>query len=297
MTQHKQHKFGGDWTEEKLERLNKYLIQYRNIFVQNKNARYYRTWYVDAFAGTGSRLSHESSESEQPLFEELYQDAQTTRYRDGSTRKSLELEKPFDFYLFIEQSKARIGQLQDEIRKDFPGLIRCCRFMPGDANKCLRDWCAERNWKKERAVVFLDPYGMQVRWSTIEVLAATKAIDLWYLFPVVTRLLRRDGNIQESWEKCLNDLFGTPDWRPHFYHVEPVSTLFGVEDLTERDASVRNIQKFIQERLRTCFAGVAEETLVLRNSKSASLYLLCFAAANKKGAPIALRIAKSILKD
>ncbi len=41
-------------------------------------------------------------------------------------------------------------------------------------------------------MVFLDPYGMQVEWSTIEALAATKAIDLWYLFPLgvgVARLL------------------------------------------------------------------------------------------------------------
>jgi hypothetical protein len=42
----------------------------------------------------------------------------------------------------------------------------------------LKKWCKERNWQKERAVVYLDPYGMQVEWSTIEALAATKAIDL-----------------------------------------------------------------------------------------------------------------------
>ena len=30
--------------------------------------------------------------------------------------------------------------------------------------------------------LFLDPYGMQVEWATIESIAHTQAIDLWLLF-------------------------------------------------------------------------------------------------------------------
>ena len=48
-------KFGGDWTEIKLQRLEQYLKVYRTIFTGNARARYFTTWYVDAFAGTGSR--------------------------------------------------------------------------------------------------------------------------------------------------------------------------------------------------------------------------------------------------
>jgi hypothetical protein len=33
-------------------------------------------------------------------------------------------------------------------------------------------------------VLFLDPYGMQVDWTTIEAIARTKAIDLRVLFPL-----------------------------------------------------------------------------------------------------------------
>ncbi len=37
-----------------------------------------------------------------------------------------------------------------------------CEIRTGEANAEIRKWCAKRDWKKERAVVFLDPYGMQV---------------------------------------------------------------------------------------------------------------------------------------
>jgi len=52
-----EHKFGGDWTEVKLGKLEKYLKAYRTLFSGNEKARYFKTWYVDAFAGTGSRTT------------------------------------------------------------------------------------------------------------------------------------------------------------------------------------------------------------------------------------------------
>ena len=43
--------------------------------------------------------------------------------------------------------------------------------------------------------MFLDPYGTQVSWDTIKLIADTRAIDLWILFPIgaVNRLMNRDG--------------------------------------------------------------------------------------------------------
>ncbi len=66
------HQFGGDWTQEKLERLRKYLRAYMTIFTANEWARHYTTYYVDAFAGTGSRKSGETDPvSTLSLFEDL----------------------------------------------------------------------------------------------------------------------------------------------------------------------------------------------------------------------------------
>lgn len=141
-----------------------------------------------------------------------------------------------------------------------------------------------------------DPYGMQVDWSTVQILGATRAVDLWYLFPLITvaRLLTKDGDMDEAWQACLDRLFGTGEWRRRFYQTRQTQSLFGERESTMRDANVDTIQAFIQERLKTCFAEVAKG-LVLRNSKASPLYSLCFAAANERGASIALRIAQSIL--
>ena len=128
---------------------------------------------------------------------------------------------------------------------------------------------------------------------------SSKAIDLWYLFPLgvgVLRLLSHDGKIDESWQKRLDLTFGATEWKSRFYKVEKTQDLFGNREIVARDATAENIQTFIQERLATCFAKVAKG-LILRNSKSSPLYSLCFAAANIRGAPTALKIAQHILDD
>jgi three-Cys-motif partner protein len=277
------------------------LKAYRHIFTQNEKARYFKTWYVDAFAGTGSRTQSSAPAEPSALFEDVYDDAETMEYRDGRAKIALGLPEPFDHYFFIEKSKGRVSELEGIIKRDHSALLPRCHCQPGEANALLKAWCKERDWQKERAVVFLDPYGMQVEWSTIEALAATKAIDLWYLFPLgvgVARLLTHDGNIDEAWRRRLDLLFGTAEWRTEFYRLAVSQpNLFGESHETvERDAPVAKIEAFIHKRLAGIFEKAAKG-LVLKNSRSSPLYLLCFAAANKKGAPTALKIAQDILDD
>jgi len=291
------HTFGGDWTDDKLDCLGKYLAEYRRIFVKNERARYFKTWYVDAFAGTGSRSVHDPTAPTEPLFEGDYGDPESQRYRDGSAIIALGLESPFDEYLFIEKSKMRLKELKLEIGNRYKELLSRCEFSSEDANKALREWSTKRDWKRERAVVFLDPYGMQVEWETLRTLAATKAIDLWYLFPLgigVARLLPRDGIIEEVWQRRLDLVFGTNEWKNHFYETRVNSSLFGNEETMVRAASEEKIHDYIERRLGTCFAKVAKG-LVLRNSRSSPLYLLCFAAANERSAHTGLKIAQWIL--
>ena len=62
-------------------------------------------------------------------------------------------------------------------------------------------------------------------------------------------------------------------------------------------ASKETIGRYFNDRLKSVFAGVADNPGVLRNSANCPLYLFCFAAGNERGAPVALRIANSLLKD
>lgn len=289
------HTFGGAWTDDKLDRLEKYLSAYRTIFERNERAQYFKTWYVDAFAGTGTRSVQDGPA--ESLFGGDYEDPESQSYRDGSAKIALRLESQFDGYLFIEKSKTRLNELRQHIEMHHRNLLNRCEFGAGDANAYLRSWVAARDWRRERAVVFLDPYGMQVEWKTIELLAETRAIDLWYLFPLgigVARLLVRDGKIEEDWERRLDLVFGTNEWKARFYEAQTVTDLFGTREEIIRDAGEKKIAAFVEERLKTCFVGVAKG-LILRNSKSNPLYLLCFAASNERGAGPALKIAQSIL--
>lgn len=90
-------------------------------------------------------------------------------------------------------------------------------------------------------------------------------------------------------------LFGTTDWFDAFYQPKTTQNLFGSETRLEKVGSWEQIGNYFVERLKTIFAGVAEDPLPLYNSRHVPLYLLCFAAGNLKGAKTAVRIAEDIL--
>lgn len=295
------HGFGGAWTERKLKVLAGYLAAYTTALKNKPTARNpFRKAFIDAFAGTGYRDAHrEEAGSSQAhlLFPDLAEEA-PQELLEGSATIALRTEPPFDSYIFIERDPARCAALE-RLKDEFPDRADKIHVRQGDANEEIQELC-EKNWFSRRAVLFLDPYGMQVDWKTIEAIAATKAIDLWLLFPLgigVNRLLTRSGDIPESWRRRLDQLLGTSDWYDEFYEVEASRTLFG--DETERvvKASTETIGRYFIERLKTVFPGVVEEPGVLRNSANNPLYLLCFAAANQRGAPTALRIATHLLRD
>jgi hypothetical protein len=90
---------------------------------------------------------------------------------------------------------------------------------------------------------------------------------------------------------------GTKDWYDEFYEVaKHQGSLFGGSEEQVTKASTETIGRYFNDRLRSLFPGVASEPGVLRNSAGCPLYLLCFAAANEKGAPTALRIAEHLLR-
>ncbi|HEX5284046.1 MAG TPA: hypothetical protein VFW30_07995, partial [Bryocella sp.] len=98
-----EHVFGGEWTRKKLEKLRAYLVKYRTIFDTNPKARFFTTWYVDAFAGTGSHSpTSQSSSGTLGLIDEGDSDEDKGHFQEGSARIALGLASPFDNYLFIE---------------------------------------------------------------------------------------------------------------------------------------------------------------------------------------------------
>jgi three-Cys-motif partner protein len=299
----KAHSFGGDWTSTKLDVIAKYLAAYTTALKDKPTPeRAFRKAYIDGFAGTGYRTARREREEEPtangPLpFPDLAE-AAPQQLLDGSARLALKVEPRFDRYIFIERDAKRCGELEG-LKTEFPELAQGIRVEQGEANTEIQKIC-NKDWSAHRAVLFLDPYGMQVEWQTIEAIATTKAIDLWLLFPLgigVSRLLTRSGEIPKGWRTRLDKLLGTTDWYDEFYKkVQQPTDLFGNTEERIVKATNETIARYFNDRLKTIFPGVADPG-VLRNSSNNPLYLLCFAAGNAKGAPIAMKIANHLLKE
>jgi three-Cys-motif partner protein len=281
------HRFGGPWTVEKLDALRAYLSAYAQAL---KNQPF-RRHYIDAFAGTGDRAVKRQEAASLMDIPELDIMAK------GSARVALEIDPPFDRYIFIEKRRRRSSALE-HLKSEFPS--RAIEILNEDANTAVQRICRDSDWRSNRAVLFLDPYGMQVSWETLVAVASTKAIDLWLLYPTgmgLNRLLTKDGDIPSEWQQALDRSLGCRDWREAFYRVEETSDLFGHASTDwVKDASTEKFETFLLDRLRTIFTAVAPESVPLRNSRGQVMYLLCFACGNPRGAELAVRIARSVIR-
>ena len=288
--------FGGRWTAEKLERLRKYLHAYVQIL--DKQPWCEEFCYIDAFAGTGYNTPKAPTDIEDtPSLLPEVTAADTQEFLDSSVRIALQIEPPFKRYVFIEKDGSKASEL-NRLKADYPDLADRIEPVTGDANTEIQRICSTWNWSKRRAVLFLDPFGMQVTWSTIEAVAKTGAIDMWLLFPAgigVNRLLPKHGDIPESWRRRLDAFLGVPEsvWHPEFYKTEQQQDLFGEVAASQKIATIKSIGRFFNQRLKTVFDNVAPEPLELCNDSGTSLYLLCFAAKNAT----ALKIANHILRN
>ena len=286
--------FGGQWTQQKLQVLKKYLSAYTKIFKRNLKAQFFETNYVDAFAGTG--------EIPRPglkgLFAEDLELLQAEeQLRKGSVKLALEVDPPFNHYVFIEKDSKKCDELT-ALAADFPD--RDIKVVNDDANAALLKWCRELDTTRQRAVVFLDPFGASMEWRVIEAIADTKAVDLWILFPysAISRMLVNDRMPPQSWVERLTRLFGTAEWAKEFYSTSSWKSLITDEPIERvyRTADQEQITKFFMERLKAKFVAVADPGFLF-NSRGSLLFVLLFAAGNEKGANAGLTIANDLLRD
>ncbi len=272
-------RFGGPWTEQKLAILRAYLDAYTTAL---KNQRF-TLIYVDAFAGPGSYAE----------FVDEY--AEFHEFHRGSPMIALGIdEKPFDKLVFIEEDAGAADELMT-LSNSYRG--RNIKVLHGDANDEIPKFCRAMQ-PFDRAVVFLDPFATEVSWQTVEVIAKTKKIDCWILFPLmgVFRNMPRSREPAKGKAASLDRIFGGNYWLEG-YQDSPQLSFLSVEPRRERVWSSEQIARRYKERLITVFDRVAPTSRTLRNSTNVPLFELFFAAGNPKGAPIAVDIANHILKN
>lgn len=287
-------KFGArGHTGKKLEVLDKYHGFYP-LALKDK----YRLIYIDAFAGTGHILLSEPDESapQLPGFESQRETL------EGSATRALRAAIPYHRYVFIEKSKKNLSDLKTELARQFPERFSLCEFECADANQAIKRICTTTDWKKHRAVVFLDPFGNQIEWSTLEALAGTGAVDLWYLFPAglgVYRQIPKSGSLDEKAAESVTRILGSNDWSLLFTKKVTTTDLFGDETQhVQRNATVGEITEHAIWRLKTIFkGGVLDDYVVLGGKGDVNWYSLLFAVSNPetKAKELAHKVASWIV--
>jgi three-Cys-motif partner protein len=275
-------------TKDKLDRLEEYLERF-TLVLKNQP---FQLIYFDAFAGTpeidvgGTNL---------PLLP--VDDIGT--FLDGSSRRALKFGKKFARYIFVDHRRKNVRELE-ALKNEYPEIADRIDIRFSDANYELRAFC--HRWpKNQRGVVFLDPFGNQVAWETIQIIAETRSIDLWYLFPAglgVHRQISRTG-MHDGREASLDRIFGTPEWRTKFVELKTAPDLFGTHTQREKVATPESITLFMIEKMKGVFAGgVLDEWLPL-GSNGRHSYSLIFACANPepRANQLALRLARGVLRS
>lgn len=277
----------GPWAQEKLARLRDYLTAYMKILGKHPELR---TAYVDAFAAAGRSVLRRRDEADPTIHLDLGdEDRDALEVIDGSPRVALAVDPPFDQYVFIETDERRRSSLEG--LASLYGGQRNIVVHQTDCNAyltttLLKKFAAERNW---RGVVFLDPFGMHVPWSTIAALAATRHIEVFINFPVgmaIQRLLPRTGRFTERRRAKLDEYFGSARWHEEVYASDP--GLFGAT-LRKRGDAAKRLVEWYRARLKTAFGYVSTARLIT-NSKGGYLYYLIFAGPNATGAKIASHV-------
>ena len=263
--------YGGDATLEKLDAVERYADRYTTAL---KNFGF-TLHYVDAFAGSGTVRVKEGAGVEQQV--------------PGSAVRALEIgDRPFDRLLFVERDPANAGALREEIaRRDAQARAEVAEE---EANGRLADfasWLGGPAQWQHRAFVFIDPFATDVNWETVEALAKSKRCDVLMLIPLmaVRRLVKRAGLPRPDHQTALTRIYGNDSWRNLYTRSE--SGAYSAPGF-------RAIVQLYVQRLETVFVRVVDPERTLGASSERSMFTLLFAASNKRGATVAVPIAKGV---
>lgn len=293
-----EHRFGGAWTERKLQAVSYYLAFYTNALKGREDASYrFSLWYIDAFAGSGER----TKSAEVGGLLDGTPVKQVEVQLDGSAKRAMAVQPPFKHLVFIEDDGPRFLALS-ALRK-IDDRVRCIQ---GDANVILPEIFNGPEWRlkpsqtgkgTQRGVVFLDPYGMQVRWETLKALADTRRVDVWFLFPLeaIGRQLAHNLSAVDQWKQArLDAVFGGPEWRDELYAQQSAPGLFGDAPIDKnRKVSKAEIEAYFAKKLDGIFSYVSPPLPLGEGARQQfSLFLL---VANDSHA--AVNLARNAMKD
>ena len=240
----------GSWTRDKLKILQQYLPGYLLA-----TTRALERIYIDAFAGPGlNRLRGRSLTI------------------DGSPLIALDARAPngtrFDHLFFIERDPTVAAELRGVLNgRDH---ARRARVITGDVNEELPKLITKLP-RRSPTFVFVDPEGIEPRWTTIEAIAPWRT-ELLINFPLGMSINRNPGSDK------VTAYFGTERWR----------VLWG------SPGSTAALLQLYKERLgQLGYLYTPEDNRLVKTSRGKHLYYLVFVSK----VPVAKRIMKWVFSQ
>jgi three-Cys-motif partner protein len=271
--------FGGQWTETKIEILVKYTQAYLTIM----NKFPFKLIYFDGFAGDGEIMI--GNEDDYKKIE-------------GAAKKivGINLPRSFDIYYFVELDQDKRYDLEGklhQIRTDNVFVVNDdCNLRLKKLAKFLED---NQNY---RALIFLDPFGMNLDWSSLE-LFREKGVDVWILSPTGIGagrgLKRRIEKIPPGWWKRLELFFGVDRTKiqESFYEKKEENDLFGTRTInTKITKNNKMLFKLYADKTKMIFKHVSDPYIIVNQNNSLMYHFFC--ASNNA---TAIKIANEIVKS
>jgi three-Cys-motif partner protein len=252
--------WGGKWTEHKLNAFEKYVNAYLTIMNKHRDKNRWKLIYFDAFAGSGSGYSKQKAFDSRPFPESLgIEEADLTVYKGAAERVVCIKQRGFDYYYFIETDEKSRNELEKKLNAlNHDNKLKLI-FRGSDANEQIDIMAkAMKKEKKLFALTLLDPFGMQVDWSSIKKLEGTNT-DLWILIPsgvIINRLM--DKNRKLTHIEKLTSFFGMSkeEIRNYFYKEININGLFGVEaEIRKIEEPIARITELYIQGLRNLFSA------------------------------------------
>lgn len=283
--------WGGIWTQKKLDAFSKYVWSYLSIM---NHQSYWKTIYFDGFAGSGSRKDKKSE-----LYTQLKLTIEDEIVYKGSAERVLSIRDnlSFDFYYFIDTNKKSIQKLEIKLKSLDAAKGKLLAFRDGDSNKWIFELASTLKTNKYSALIFLDPFGMQIDWKSIENLKGTRS-DIWILVPtgvIVNRLLDKRGKLHSRTK--LEAFFGLDEQviRNEFYKTELQETLFGETEITRKVIKpIEKIANLYLRQLNTIWDYTIDKPLRLDNNHGFPIFHFAFASNNKNAVKIANQVVKGV---
>lgn len=187
----------GAWGDEKY----KLLGGYSEIFTSGMKNLWDSLVYIDLFAGAGyAKIKG------------------TSKIRMSSALIAMSVNHKFNKYILCEEDERCLTALKDRVNKHFPDAN--VEFIPGDSNtnleKIINAIPRHSKDKKVLRFCFVDPFSLNLKFTTIEKLSKVGKIDFLILLALHMDANRNLFNYISDNSDKVNSFINDTSWREPF---------------------------------------------------------------------------------